>query len=84
MCSSYPDIVSSTTSLAEQLHLQPVDVMEHFNKEVLSVWQYSLIIYSHALLIYSYVLILPLQLVSSLVEDLSNTTQSREWSESHR
>jgi hypothetical protein len=36
VCSSYPEIVSSSASLLEQFALQPADVTEQFNNEVMS------------------------------------------------
>jgi hypothetical protein len=35
VCSSYPDIVSSSVSLAEQFGLQPVGIAQQFNNEVM-------------------------------------------------
>lgn len=36
VCSSYPDIVSSSVSLAEQFGLQPVGIAQQFNNELVS------------------------------------------------
>ena len=35
VCSSYPEMVSSSASLVEQFGLQPVDITEQFNTEVI-------------------------------------------------
>ena len=41
VCSSYPGIVSSSVSLAEQFGLQPVGIAQQFNNEVMfTVYHY--------------------------------------------